>query len=392
MAHYFIFPEKDTTIFSHPSDQTLNAGIDEILTIEDKESFTNLGFFPSRVLLQFNTDELKNTIQSKVLDKDFTANLKFYQTEHRELSIDQNFEVFPLAQAWNNGTGRKDNNPQITDGCSWIYRDGSPNAILNDPGGTEWTTTGFATGVTASFSSSVEGGGVWYFDDNIQNNFGFMVSRSYGYDDDLDLSFNVSNPVKKHYSGSIGFSYPDGIPNYGFILKRADTQEFTEIDDGQLNFFSRDTHTIYPPYLDISWDDSNYDTTFATDDKIKQTGECYVTLRNNKEEFKTIEEPTFRLNVRELYPTRKFVTSSNFLDVNYFTSESFYSLVDYATEETIIPFGSSSKLSADAEGMYFKIYMNGLQEGRYYKLLFKHNNQDGIRVYDNNYYFKIVKS
>ena len=150
-----------------------------------------------------------------------------------------------------------------------------------------------------------------------------------------------------------------------------------------------DTHTIYPPYLDISWDDSTYN---ATESKIKKTGECYVTLRNNKEEYKTIEEPTFRLNVRELYPTRKFVTSSNFLDVNYFTSKSFYSLVDYATEETIIPFGPTSKLSADKEGMFFKLYMNGLQEERYYKLLFKHENDDGIRVYDENYYFKIVKS
>ena len=42
--------------------------------------------------------------------------------------------------------------------------------------------------------------------------------------------------------------------------------------------------------------------------------------------------------------------------------------------------------------MFFKLYMNGLQEERYYKLLFKHENDDGIRVYDENYYFKIVKS
>ena len=42
--------------------------------------------------------------------------------------------------------------------------------------------------------------------------------------------------------------------------------------------------------------------------------------------------------------------------------------------------------------MHFKIYMNGLQEERYYKLLFKHENNDGIQVYDDNYYFKVVKS
>ena len=153
-----------------------------------------------------------------------------------------------------------------------------------------------------------------------------------------------------------------------------------------------DTHTIYPPYLDIAWDDSLYDTGSATSSTILNSGEIFVTLRNNKGEFKTIEEPKFRLNVRELYPTRRFVTTSNYLDTKYFTSESYYSLVDYATEETIIPFGPTSKLSADSEGMYFKLYMNGLQEERYYKLLFKHENNDGIRVFDENCYFKIVKS
>ena len=187
-------------------------------------------------------------------------------------------------------------------------------------------------------------------------------------------------------------TYPEGIANNGFILKRSSSQEFSDNNFGELNFFSVDTHTIFPPFLDISWDDSEYDTSVATIDKIKSTGECYVTLRNNKEKFRTSEEYKFRLNVRELYPTRRFVTSSNFLDVKYFTSRSFYSLVDYATEEVLIPFGETSKLSADSEGMHFKIYMNGLQEERYYKLLFKHENNDGIQVYDDNYYFKVVKT
>ena len=75
--------------------------------------------------------------------------------------------------------------------------------------------------------------------------------------------------------------------------------------------------------------------------------------------YKNIEEKKFRLKVRPLYPTRKFVTSSNFLDTHYFTSKSFYSLEDYATEEVIIPFSSHSKLSADSEGMYINLLMNG---------------------------------
>ena len=383
MAHYFIFPEKDSTIFSHPSEQTTNAGIDEILSIQSRLSNLDGNHFPSRALIQFKQSEIDDVINN-IVNNNITASLQLYQTEHKELSVDQHFEVFPLAESWVNGTGRSGNEPATTDGCSWLYRDESPNSIKNDPQATSWITSSFPSGITASFSSSAKGGGAWYFGD------GFLVTRSYSYNDELDVSFDVTSPVIKHYSQSFfNSSYPTGIINNGFIIKRSGSQEFTQINEGELNFFSMDTHTIFPPFLDISWDDSTYS---ATEDKIKKTGECYVTLRNNKEKYKTIEEPTFRLNVRELYPTRKFVTSSNFLDVNYFTSKSFYSLVDYATEETIIPFGPTSKLSADSEGMFFKLYMNGLQEERYYKLLFKHENDDGIRVYDENYYFKIVKS
>jgi len=391
MAHYFLFPEKDATIYAHPTRAILNTGIDEILTIQDEESNTDLNFYPSRILIQFKQSEINDVLDNKVgspTTNPFSASLNLFQTEHEELSINQNLEVYPISGSWNNGTGRFTNVPTISDGCSWLYRDGSPDAISNDPLGTKWVTGSFSQGVTASFIEASPGGGNWY------TGSGFEVNRTYGYGDDLDLSFDITTPILKHYSASYNQPaiYPDAIVNSGFLIKRADSQEHTAIDDGKLNFFSVDTHTIFPPYLDISWDDSSYDTSAATDDKIIKTGQTYVTLRNNKEEFRTVEEYKFRLNVRELYPTRKFVTSSNFLDVKYFTSKSFYSLIDYATEEVLIPFGEESKLSADSEGMYFKLYMQGLQEERYYKLLFKHENDDGIQVYDDNHYFKVIKT
>ena len=215
------------------------------------------------------------------------------------------------------------------------------------------------------------------------------VSKTYGYGDDLDLSFDVTTPVTKFYSASqFSSTYPNGIANNGFILKRSASQEFNTIDDGTLNYFSLDTHTIYPPYLDIAWDDSSYITGSGT---VLTSGDLYMTLRNNKQEYRVEEEIKFKLNVRPLYPTRRFVTSSNYLDVNYFTSESYYSLIDYATEEAIVPFDSNTKLSANAEGMYFSLYMNGLEPERYYKLLFKHINNDGTTIFDKDYHFKIVK-
>lgn len=375
MAHYFIFPEKDTTLYSHPTRNEANMGIDEILTLTDEDYLGKK--YPSRILIKFKTTDIDNIINNKV-SGNFSASLKLWATEHSNLSLDQHFEVYPLAEDWDNGTGRYNNNPYSTDGASWKYKD-------NDTNETTWTNSGWGTGITASYSSSNPGGGSWY------TGSGFEVSETYSYVDELDLAFDVTSPITKFYSASQkSATYPEGITNNGFILKRSESQEFNAIEDGQLNFFSVDTHTIYPPYIDISWDDSNYDTGSATDNTILKTGDCYLTLRNNKKEFRQGEEIKFRLNVRELYPTRRFVTSSNYLDVKHFTSKSYYSVVDYATNDTIIPFDDYTKLSADNQGMYFKFYMNGLEAERYYRLLFKHENEDGIVIYDEDYYFKVV--
>lgn len=375
MAHYFIFPEKDATIYSHPDRNEINTGIDEVLTLTDEDYLGNK--YPSRVLIKFKDSDINNIIDNKITG-DFSASLKLWATEHQNLSLDQYFELFPLAEQWDNGTGRLSNDPYTKNGVSWKYKD-------NDIEQTSWTLSGFGVGITGSYSSSAAGGGSWY------TGSGFEATKTYSYVEELDLSFDVTSPITKFYSASKYSSiYPDGITNNGFILKRSESQEFNNIEDGTLNFFSLDTHTIYPPYIDLSWDDSNYDTGSATTNKILNTGNIFVTLRNNKLEYRQGEEIKFRLNVRELYPTRAFVTSSNYLDVKYFTSKSYYSVVDYATNDTIIPFDDHTKLSADSQGMYFKFYMNGLEAERYYRLLFKHENEDGIVIYDEDYYFKVV--
>lgn len=374
MAHYFLFPEKDTTIYSHPSRITLNSGIDEILSLKN-EPPTLDEYYSSRILMKFDTEELLDVIDN-ITSGSISASLKLFQTEHENLSLDQHIEVNALHGEWNNGTGRYNNSPQITDGVSWIYVD---NSTLQTP----WSSS-LPTGVTMSYYESHSvGGGAWY------TGSGFSVSKTYGYGDNLDLNIDVTSIVLKHYNyAKDSLSYPDGIPNNGFILKRSSSQEFITDNPGDLNFFSLDTHTIYPPFLDISWDDSSYTAT----DNIMSSGDLFVTLNNNKAKYRREETTKFRFNVRELYPTRRFVTTSNYLNVNYFTSESYYSIIDYATKETVVPFGPHSKMSSDSQGMYFTLYMNGLQEERYYYIILKHHNDDGVTIYDNDYYFKITKS
>ena len=54
MAYYFIFPEKDATLYSHPDRSTMNTGQDEILEIVKEKISSETKFYPSRILIQFS--------------------------------------------------------------------------------------------------------------------------------------------------------------------------------------------------------------------------------------------------------------------------------------------------------------------------------------------------
>ena len=58
MAYHFLYPEKDTTIYSHPKRQTLNTGIVETLSLDSEKGLDNSLYYPSRILLQFKDSEL----------------------------------------------------------------------------------------------------------------------------------------------------------------------------------------------------------------------------------------------------------------------------------------------------------------------------------------------
>ena len=48
-------------------------------------------------------------------------------------------------------------------------------------------------------------------------------------------------------------------------------------------------------------------------------------------------------------------------------------------------------MSADNDGMYFDLFMEGFQPERYYKLMFRVDNNDGIHIHDEDYFFKIIR-
>jgi len=355
----------------------MNVGNDEILELVKEKGNNNSLYYPSRILLQFSNSDIQLAIAKS---NNFTSSLELFSTEHKNLSSEQSIEVFPLSSSWNEGTGKYSNLPISSNGSSWLYKD-------NDSSKTKWLTSSFGVGSTGSISTTVsitKGGGEWYTGSL------FKGIQTFSNADSLDLNVDVTDIVQK-FSASIFLSqtYPTGIINNGFIIKYSDTIETdTSSSKGTLSYFSVDTHTIFPPKLTFKWDDSIHNLQSSA----KTSGELNVSLYRNKEEYNINEETVFRLNVRDKYPNRTFTTSSNYLNPGYFTTSSYYSIRDAHTEEIIIPFDTQfTKLSADNEGMYFKVYMNGLQPERYYRLLFKHINNDGVEIFDNDYHFKVVR-
>ena len=380
MAYYSIFPEKDSTIYSHPNRTGLNTGRDEVLELLEEKSSTAELYYPSRFLIKFKNTEIKDIIENKTNGIPFNTHLEVFSTEHKALHANHIVQVYAISQSWDEGTGRFKSNPSSSNGVTWDMRTdtgSSARAI--------WATSSFATNSTGSSCDfMVSGGGTWWTGTN------YVAETSFSNADNLDLDINVTNLVK-FFSASYyqGATYPTGIENEGFIIKKPIATECDASSSfGELQYFSADTHTIYPPKLTFKWDDSSYSHSGTT----LTSGDIFLALYNNKEEFQRKSKQRFRLTTRKRYPDRAFVTSSNYLDTQYLPTTSYYSLRDATTDEVVIPFDTSyTKLSADSDGMYFDLWMEGLQPERYYKLQFRVDNTDGINIYDEDYYFKVVR-
>lgn len=343
MAVYKIFASKDATIYSEYP--TMNTGMDAILDLGKGVSTFTTGSSVARTLIQFDNQEIQ-----EVIDLYGAVNpgyyLRLFLSEGEELPTDISIAADPVAQQWEMGTGKHMNFPFTTNGVSWY------SASIN----TAWTREG----------------GAWHT--------GSTVTQSFGVYENKDINLNVTPVVNRFISGT--------IENNGFILRNNLPDEFTSNHHYTLSYFSRDTNTIYPPVLEVRWDDSSYDQTvtgsIVTHDAFR------ISLGNNKEEYHEEEVVRFRLNVREQYPQRRFVTSSVYTEQKFLPPASYWAVMDVKDDNIVIDFDNTyTRISADAEGNYFDMYMNGLEPERYYKLLIKTKIGHSTIIFDDHYFFKI---
>ena len=107
--HYFIFGDKDATIYSGGTTSSINTGADEILevnkTVNQNGSVANV----SRVLIQFDYTDISSSIQQGIIPSNAKYYLNLYDAGSEELLRTQNlFAHMVSGSAWTEGNGKLD--------------------------------------------------------------------------------------------------------------------------------------------------------------------------------------------------------------------------------------------------------------------------------------------
>jgi len=331
----FLFPQKDNYINQeYPNN---NYGRDEILELSSNPT--------SRIIIKFNSEQLNNILDN--ISGDFESNLKLFLAKSENNIDPYELYIYPLSQSWNMGTGRNMDLPNPQNGSCWNYPDINNINIL--------------------------------WDINEPQEI-YKYSQSFSYQDNKDINCKITNIVKGWYNNDIN--------NEGILIKFPQILESSSLNIIN-KYFSIDTHTIYPPHLEISYNDTIYSSSLSIIDNIN----FISNISNIKNEFNEDGIYTFIIKNRDLYPDRIFQTSSLYLNNKILPEESYWALKDVKTKEIVIDYNNiGTKIGANEEGNYFNIDFSNLQPERYYQILIKTKINDNIIIIDNNKnYFKINK-
>jgi hypothetical protein len=335
---YSIFPSRDATLYQNS--ESVNTGIDEILEITKTVSSSGQsGVSSTRILMDFNTTAISQSWSVNEISgsdgQDPKYFLKVYNISENQIANNYILAIAPVSESWIAGLGKSTYTPLTNEGVSWKYRDGyTPSTQWSESGGTVVTESGYTVTQTFDGSSS-------------------------------DIDVDITGIITSSFPGK-----PLAYQNNGVLIQLSGSQEIDGVRYGSLKYFSKETHTIYSPRLEVKWDDSQFvsgSLTALTGDNIT------VGTSNLQSEYKEQARTRIRLLARELYPIKTYTTSSETASPNFIPSSSYYSIVDASTNETIIPFDTSyTKISLDNSGNYFNLWMDSLLPERFYKI--------GVRV------------
>ncbi len=373
--HYFEFAQKDATIYEASATQSANTGLDEILEIRKDMNDAGTVVNVSRILIKFDLSYISASLVSGLIPSSTRYYLNLYDANPKELTTSDTLYAYPVSQSWTMGDGHRFDQPLTTEGVSWRYKTGESAAD-------QWV------------SGSNNTGGTWF--SGSSSKYGLESSQSFDHettDMRMDVTHVVSNWI---YSAS-------AYPNEGFIVKRSGSIGNTNTSAsegstdrlGHFSFFSRDTNTIYPPTLEVVWDDSKWSTGSLSPLTGSALEDMTIYMKGLRPEYKEKSKARFRLVGRERFPAKTYSTTPSNLNVKYLPStSSFYSIVDAETNDVIVPYGTGSKLSCDSTGNYFNLWLDGYQPERYYSIQFRVVSGSGTveeldQYFDEGFTFKV---
>ena len=372
------YAESDATVYEGVS--TTNTGLDEILEIGKRLGTDGETLQKSRALVKFDMSEITDAVSKYAINVNsckFT--LQLYTSNAKNLPAEYTLEAKMVAQPWINGTGYLASNPIIANGVQWA----TPYASwsLDSQSGSLWISSSqqIDLGTSGIRVSGSGAGGSWLYSTGSTS---FSSSYAYSYQT-TDLSLDVSGLILKWISGSNSQS----IANNGFILKFSDADELNDAVTGYIDFFSKETHTIYVPKLTMYWNDTTYSSSLSAADL-----ESYTVFTKLKPEYRDTEIIKLRVYARDKYPQKSPTNLFPTQNVKRLPANTFYTILDAATDETIIPYDDIyTKVSCDNTSNYIYIDMNGFMPERYYRLQFKIKDGFTEQYVDDDVYFKVVR-
>lgn len=311
----------DTTIYQrYPLN---NVGLDEIIEVGKVTKPEDLGIVYSasaaRALLNFN---ITNS-GSYPNNASYYLNLKIANAS--KLPYSQELIVNRISGSWVEGSGyfvQQNVNPR--DGATWSGSNAAAAVSWSNYGGDYYTTP----------SQSIT-----------LNEYPLQ-----------DLRVDVSSILQPVVSQSLQWS--------GLLVRFPNASETDYVNEGNIKFFSKQTHTIYQPTLEVAWDDSTFIT--GSLKKIPNTYDVEVVPKNPKEVYVRGSKEKIRLVVRDKYPRKNFDATLRYKNVYYLPSSSYFGIVDVQANTPVLPIDQFAKLSCDATGSYFILDTSTLYKNRYY--------------------------
>jgi hypothetical protein len=463
--HYFLYPTKDTFITNYPAYMYKNMGLDEILEVEKRissyscaSSTTYIALFGytsssiellsgsmsasydsgstdhsivsssyveiptgmsegavlSRALLQFNLTAISQSIANGGIQPISGSVIRYYLNlkvcESKEVPVQYRLTAYPVSQSWNMGTGYKYDGATVADGANWKFHDGQirkwTSGSLSDcsGGGCWWLDSGSVA--TGSGYSEIPDLNLFNpYPDCPNSDFPNILTASYivpptgAYACHQDFDYSTSD-VRMDVTTIVNAWTSGQIPNSGFIIMHSD--ETSSIDYGSLRFFSKETNTIYSPYLDICWEDATFATGSGTSSYDPLTGsgsfsgivirDAVVNMKNMAKEYKHGSIIRMDVVARKRYPVKTFTNKlSDYLTPYFLPADSFYTIKDAETNGDIIPYDIYTRLSFDAGGNYFMLDTSGLPQERYFKVEIRSEQSGSILTYTVPTTFKISR-